>query len=871
MSAKTKVFFSLLFFFMHVSTYAQDMLQEALNFNKKTYSVHQLLRAAKEQLPNLAYSESKIPNPKLSIMRSTLTVEEFLIVLNERLGVTAKVTGNLITLSYQPTRTIKVYTISGTVRDRESGEVLIGATVYDPISDKGVVTNSYGYYSLTIPKGNHVIRAAFMGYQTLADSIALNGTTKSYDLYLSPEIDELQEVIVSAMSPDFNISSLIPGYNTINLNTEGQIPYFLGEVDVLQGAMLLPGIRTLGEDANGLNVRGGAIDQNLILLDEATVYNPNHLYGLVSIFNPEAVNHVEIMKGFIPPSYGGRASSVISVHQKEGDYNNYKFHGGIGILSGKFLAQGPIKKEESSFILSGRSSIFNLPLIDEDANVRFQDLNAKINWKANDKNTFYFSGYFGNDRNTNIFETVRNWGNRNFTLRWNHLFGEKIFSNSSAILSEYNYKITQPREAASFIGTSRILDYTLKTDWGYIMNPNNEFNFGGSLIFHQLRPGERVPFDDQTSSANPLSLDTEQGLESAYYASHQLSIGRLSMLYGLRLSALHYLGKGEVYEYEPTLPRSDESITDTISYDAGEVIKSYFGWEPRLSLTYRFSPYASLKSSFTRAYQYLHLTSSTITPSPTDIWKLSDTYISPTRSDHLSLGLYTNLQENQWELYLDAYYKKMTNLMEYKDGADLLFNNNPETELINGDGRAYGAELFIKKNQGRFTGWLSYTLSKSEIKVDGSFDVEKVNEGSYFPANHDKRHDFSIVGIYQFLPRLTGSVSFNYSTGRPFTLPSAKYEFEGNLVPHFQNRNQSRLPDYHRLDLSMKWESKKYRTDGTLKKYRDYWTLVAYNVYGRANVYSYVFKEDMETGNTSIDTYSIFDTIVPGITYNFEF
>lgn len=862
-------FFVLIFSLFCTTGTAQEILKRPITLATYTYTLDSALQTAKAQGFPVAYSSSKLPNARCNFKSSQLLFEDFLKALKTQTGINYTVNGNIVAISYEKP-TVELQTIRGTVRDLESGEALIGAAVYEPGSLNGVITNSYGYFSLSLSAGEHVVRVSFIGYEDILDTIDLSkGHIRNF--MLAQKVNELNEITISAIEPDFNVSSLIPGINTLNLSTEGQIPYFLGEVDVLQGATLLPGIKTLGEDANGLNIRGGSTDQNLILLDEATVYNPNHLYGLISVFNPEAVNNVEIMKGFIPPSYGGRASSVISVHQKEGDDQNYHFTGGIGLVSARFIAEGPIKKKQSSFILSGRQSIFDLSL-DNNTSTSFQDLNAKINLKYNKKNTFYFSGYFGNDRNTNTFETVRNWGNRNFSLRWNHLFGRRVFANFSAILSEYNYKITQPREAASFIGKSRIIDYTAKSDWGYVITPKHELKFGGSTIFHRLKPGDRIPFDEQTSSSNPLYLDSEHGVESAIYLSHEATLGKkFSALYGFRISSLHYLGAGTIYQYDPELPRSNESITDTLTFGALEIMKSYYGWEPRASVSYRLSEQASIKASYTKSLQYLHLISSTITPAPTDIWKLSDSHIAPTTSHHYSLGIYQNFKDNKWETYVDGYFKRLVNMVQYKDGADLLFNPNPETELLTGMGRAYGMEFFLKKNEGKFTGWLSYTLSRSEIKVAGQFDVETINNGRYFPSNYDKKHDISLVGIYKFLPRLSGSFSFKYNSGRPFTLPLGKYIYEGNLIPHFGNRNQSRLPDYHRLDLSVKWQGKQFKADGTPKRFEDYWTLVVYNAYGRNNVYSYFFKEDKQSGVTTIEPYTIFDSVIPAITYNFKF
>ncbi len=439
MNARLKSFlFILSLLTSFFSAFAQDLLSQQINLENTSTTVYNILSALKNNDISLAYSKSKINDSPIIIGSRSISVQNILNVLRDQANIEYSIKNNLILLSSW-TPVSQMHTVRGIVMDKESGEVLIGATVIDIKSGQGVVTNNYGYYSFSSTDNFLILQTGYIGFENQIDTVSLEDFNTQYDIRLKPEIDQLEEVVVSAVAADNNITSVIPGYNTINLKSEGQIPYFLGEVDVLQGAMLLPGIRTLGEDANGLNIRGGETDQNLILLDEATIYNPNHLYGLISIFNPEAVNHIEVMKGFIPPSYGGRASSVITVHQKEGDYHNYQFNGGLGILSGKVLVQGPLVREKSSFILSGRRSLFNLP-IDDDTNIRFHDLNTKINWKANDKNTYYLSGYFGNDRNTNIFETERNWGNRNITLRWNHLYGKKVFSNTSAIFSEYNYK-----------------------------------------------------------------------------------------------------------------------------------------------------------------------------------------------------------------------------------------------------------------------------------------------------------------------------------------------------------------------------------------------------------------------------------------------
>lgn len=835
----------------------------SIEVGRGTYFPSQLLEILRSEGVIIAYSNDKLPKTPIKITKKSLEVDELLDILVRESGITVTQKGNAYVISYLPQIQ---YSLKGIITDNTSGEVLIGASIFALDLNAGVTSNHYGYYSLKMPPGEHIIRINYIGYEPYTDTLFIESTSENKDYAITPRIEELNEVVVSAYEPNLNIESTIPGVNTINLNTKGQLPYFLGEVDVLQGATLLPGINTLGEDANGLSVRGGSVDQNLILLDEATVYNPNHLYGMISIFNPEAVNKIEVMKGYIPPSYGGRASAVMTIHQKEGNYESFHLTGGIGIVSARLIAEGPLKKEVSSFILSARQSLFDLTL-DENSTNYFHDFNLKTNWKINPKNTFYVSGYLGNDRSTNVFETDRIWGNRNLSLRWNHLFGQRVFANFSGIYSQYNYKITQPREAASFIGKSNIIDHTLKSDWIYVINNHNELNFGSSSIIHSLQPGERIPFDEN-SSADTLILDAEYGAESAVYIAHEGDFEKIKFSYGARLSTLLNFSQGEVYTYEDGKSKSDETIIDTVSYDKYEIRKQFTGLEPRASFVYQWTKSISTKISYSKTYQYLHLISNTVTPTPTDIWKLSDEHVSPTISRHYSTGLFFNFKNNNYEAFIDAYYKTLDNLVQYKNGADLLFNNNPETELISGFGRNYGVEFFLKKNQGKLTGWLSYTLSRSEIKVNNLF--EPINNGHYYPSNFDRKHDISFVGIYEFSKRLFTSFTFNYNSGRPYTLPVATYNYEGIQVPQYDFRNQNRLPDYHRLDLSVKWHTKNIRPDGTLKKFTDYWTLTIYNVYGRKNVYSYVYDTN-ELGETEVIPYSIFDSIVPSVTYHFRF
>ncbi|MFT6854285.1 MAG: hypothetical protein ACJA0X_000243 [Cyclobacteriaceae bacterium] len=863
--------FRLLSIFSFIIVFNTPAIGQSLS--RGVYKLYEILDQCKNNDLQIAYSQDFIDNVDISIAKDVLFKDVDLFkIISEQAKIDIKRRGNIITLS--PRATISLVSIRGTISDSSTGENLIGATVSISKAKYGTTTNEYGDFVINYPRGKVIIKVSYIGYHSYEDTLDFYKNT-IINIPLVEKSMRLNEITVSSRTADKNISSLITGTNSVNLKNEGQIPYFLGEVDVIQTALMMPGIKTIGEDANGLYIRGGNVDQNLILMDEAPIYNPNHFYGLISVFNPEVVNSIDIYKGFTPPKFGGRASSVINVHQRNGDNQDFHFTGGIGLISAKAVLEGPIKKGKSSFIVSGRQSLLNrLSLISNAASGSnsFQDINAKVNLIKNERNTFFLAGYFGQDKNKDAFGTITEWGNRNASARWNRVISPRIMANFSAIISGYQYRVEQPREAASFIGNSRIIDYNLKSEFQFAINDNSEITFGSSIIFHRLKPGDRFPFDTDTSS-DTLLLDSEHGFESALHINHETKLNEnITISYGVRKSFFHNIGSGEVYQYAAGESKSDESILDTIKYGSGETMKFYQGLEPRISINYRLNSHSAIKTSYNRNYQYLHLISSTINPSPTDIWKLSDQYIRPTNVHQTSLGYYFNTPGNEWELYLEGYFKRMNNTISYKNGADLLFNPNPETELISGDGRAYGLEFFLKRNFGKVLGWMSYTLSKSEQKIIGDFEGESINGGRFFPSDHDRTHYFSSVVIFELGKRLNASVSFNYGTGRPVTLPVAKYEIDGKFIPHFVDRNQSRLPAYHRMDISLKLKGKDHNKKGELRKFSDYWTFVLYNVYARKNAYSYVFKEtDNLTNASEIEVFSVIKGVVPGVTYNFSF
>ncbi len=838
----------------------------------RVYKPLEIIERLKAEKYPLVYSTSKLPETEIIFSDKVYTQYElFEYLKNFGIEITKYESSFLVRFNSLP-----LITISGYIKSKDNGEVLIGASI---LADKNIFafTNGYGFFSLNVKPGEYKLQIKHVGYkQQTLNLLAIKN--QNLIIELTTEIKQLDNVVVNTSEYKEKLNEKLPGSHKLTYSEKGTIPYFMGEVDVLQEAILLPGISTLGEDASGINVRGSNIDQNLYLLDEAIIYNPNHFYGLISVFNPEALNQVDIYKGYVPPSFGGRTSSVFRIYQKEGNYNRYSYSGGIGFVSARAMIEGPIVKEKASFLISGRQSLFDISRIGQSDQVQnsrnsFQDLNLKVNYRLNERNTFYLSGYLGNDRNQAGFDAVRNWGNRALTFRWNHTFSPRIFSHFSLLGSEYDYRISNPVEAGSFIGTARNINYSLKIDNHFYQSQKSHFEFGFSSIFHRIKPGERIPFDENSSQSEPIILDSEHGLESSIYITHNYKLNpKINLNYGFRLSNFLAIGDKERYIYSEGQPRENEYIIDTISYDNGEIFSQNYGFEPRVSINFSLSDHLSVKPAFSRIYQFLQLLSNTAAPSPTDIWKLTDDYIQPLRTDQYSIGLYKEFPKLKLTGNIDLFYKDIENILDFKDGADLIFNPNIETEILQGSGRAYGMEMFLRKNTGRLTGWLSYTLSRAEKRIVSVIEEETINGGDFFPEDYDKTHDLSVVGIYQINQRLSISSSFNFSTGRPFTYPTAKYYIENILVPHFEDRNQDRLPNYHRMDLTIKLLGKQFRKNGEERKLKDYWTLNLYNVYARNNVYSYFFRQsELEPNTPEIIEFSIFRTIIPSLTYNFKF
>ncbi|MFY0652678.1 MAG: TonB-dependent receptor [Cyclobacteriaceae bacterium] len=785
--------------------------------------------------------------------------------------------GQILFLFYQRPESEFYYTISGKILEQGTNEPLIGAHLLSEGSQKGSVSNAYGFYSLTLPGGEHTLNVNFVGHQKIQQPIMLKGNVV-YNFHLQPKSTELSDVTITSKSElDLAYQNTLMGASRLNMEFVGDIPYFMGEVDVFQSSLLLPGITNVGEGTSGVNVRGGSADQNMIMLDEALIYNSHHFFGLTSVFNPDAVSDVEIYKGSFPVSYGGRLSSVMHIRQRDG--NNEKFHasGGVGLITSRLLLEGPITKNKHSFLVSGRTTFWDFltrgaenPTI-KNTRANFRDFNAKINFQLNDRNKLYLSSYTGQDENRFGLDVLRKWGNTLFSVRWNKIYNVKLFSNTTTYLSSYRYRVIEEDDKASFVGTSRITDYAFKTDFTYFRNPEHIYNFGGSFTYHRLTPGKRIPGISSTN--NEIDLGNENALESSLYFSNEFKLNnKLTLTSGLRLTHFSKVGPGDVFIYSNNRPRDVGAIVDTVSYSNGKGIRTFANLHPRATLKYQLNPSSALKVNYSNTVQYMHRLSNTITPSSSDIWKASDNYLEPSKSDQITFGYYKFFTARKLDASLELFYRKNRNIIEYKGGADLLFNPAIETELLFGNTRAYGVELLLKKDLGSLTGWLGYTLSKSEIQVNGLFEDEKINEGEYFPTDFNRTHDLSLSAIYQINRKWSLSSNFVYQTGRPFSFPVGKYEFDGFVVPHYEERNRHRLPDYHRLDIAARMEGRLKRRNGKDRKNKSFWVFSIYNMYSRRNTQAYLFQESEESpGETEVTRFSMLGVLVPSVTYNFKF
>ncbi|MCF6347126.1 MAG: TonB-dependent receptor [Flavobacteriaceae bacterium] len=771
------------------------------------------------------------------------------------------------------------YTIRGTISDQANGETVFGTTIYLKGTTIGTTTNEYGFYSITAPKGEYTLVVSYLGYKEIQKEISL-----TQDIKLNIEVEEdssiLDEIIITATddSKKLNIRKPQMGVVTLKAETIKLAPAVLGEVDLIKTIQLLPGVSNNGEGSAGFNVRGGAVDQNLVLLDEAIIYNTSHFFGLFSVFNNDAIKNVKLYKGDIPAKFGGRTASVLDVRQKDGNNKELEINGGIGLISSRLAVEAPLFKKKGSFLLAGRSTYAQLfmGLSDELKNdkISFYDLNLKTNYEVNENNKIYLSSYFGRDV-LNIGGLLKsNYGNVSANLRWNHIFNDKLFSNVSLIYSKYDYQIVL--DFVQFDWISEITNYNLKYDFGYYASDKLKIDFGASGISYNLNPGEITP-TTATSPINPLKLDQKRAFEGGAYVSVEHKItDKLTARYGLRYSMFNRLGGQSITNYANNQPvvynqelgiyQDGEAIGET-PYSTGETIKQFGNFEPRLGLSYILTDNSSIKGSYTRTAQYLHLLSNTASVTPLDVWTTSGTFIKPQLSNQYALGFYKKFNNNAYSFEAETYYKTTENRIDYIDGADLIGNNTIETEILNGEARAYGLELMFRKNKGRFTGWVSYTLAKSEQRsFGGNAGGPGINNGNWYNTPHDRTHDISITGVYKLTDKWIFSANAVYQTGRPVTYPTGQYEYEGFSVVVYDERNANRLPAYHRMDVSATYKPNRKPS----KQWKGEWVFSIYNLYNRRNAASITFSQNFNTGANEALRTSIFG-IIPSVTYNFKF
>ena len=746
----------------------------------------------------------------------------------------------------------EITTVNGTVKDKLTGESIIGAVIkIDQLVNVVVTSNEYGFYAISLPKGKYDLRISFVGYEEKRIPILLNAPLIT-NVFLESK-NQLAEVVVSTKRKDDNLTKAQIGTETLNMQSISKVPVIFGEKDVLKTIQLLPGVKSAGEGNSGFYVRGGAADQNLILLDEAPVYNASHLLGFFSTFNSDAIKDATLIKGNGPAQYGGRLSSVLDVKMKDGNNKNYTVNGGLGLISSRLSIEGPIQEDKSSFILSGRRTYADVFLKAsekfKDNILYFYDLNAKANYKLDDKNRIYFSGYFGQDE-LGLGSSFRiNWGNKTGTIRWNRIVNSKLFLNTSFIYSDYSYNVGLKNGETNFNVNSNIKDINLKQDYTYYLNPKNTIRFGFNSILHTITPSV---FSGTVN--NNINKVGRNGLENALYFNNNFKANQqLTFDYGLRISAYSIMGGDQYNVY------NNNAITQSILLQKNEFGKTYMNVEPRFTSNYRINDLSSVKIAYARNVQHLHLLSNATAASPSDQWIGNSYNIKPELADQTSIGYARNFKNNTYELGAELYYKRMQNQLDYKDGTNINTIADVESSLLYGVGRAYGFEFLAKKKIGLFSGWISYTLSKTERKIDG------INDGNWYNAKQDRTHDVSIVTILELNPKWTVSGVFVYSTGNAVTFPTGKYALGEQTIYQYANRNANRMPDYHRLDISATYENK------NKKKNAGSWNFSLYNVYGRENAYQISFQDDpSDNSKTQIIQTALFRW-VPSITYNFKF
>jgi len=751
------------------------------------------------------------------------------------------------------------FTLNGYVKDKQNGEELIGASVYIPSIKVGAVANAYGFYSITIPKGTYEVSYSFVGFKTEVVSIVLN-SNQVHNIELDAEATIMEEIVVSDKAVDENVTGLQMSKNVIDMAQIKKLPALFGEVDIIKSIQMMPGVIYAGEGTSAFYVRGGGADQNLILIDEAPIYDPSHLFGLVSVFNADVIKDSELYRGGIPSRFGGRLSSILEVRTKDGNNKNYKVSGGIGLLASRVAVEGPIVKDKSSFIVSARGA--------GGSGVYFYDINTKVSWKSNNRNRFFAAFYAGRDKFSFEDDVSFDWGNKTGTFRWNHLFNDRLFSNTTLLMNSFDYRLGLEDPVQGFSWISKLQETSLKNDLSYFINTNNDLTFGYHLTARKFTPGKITP-TSSTSIFIPAELQKMYALDHALYMSNQQRLNdRVTLDYGVRLSIFQNIGSSDVYLYANPEDNTNISRTDTIHYDSWENIKTYVNFEPRFSMRYIVGAGQSVKLSYNRMAQNTHLISAGTVPVPFNIWNPSGYYLKPQLADQVAAGYFRNSSNNMFEFSAEAYYKYMQHVTDFADNANIFFNQDLSTEFRQGTAKSYGLELMATKKQGKLTGMVNYTLSKAERTIAG------VNQGRTFAANYDRRNVINVQAAYDLSKRWNFGGAFTYSTGRPTTLPTGKFEYQNYSPTVVAERNGYRLPAFHRLDLSATF----YPRKNDRRKWQSSWAFSVYNIYNRKNpltIYTRTAQDEdsnvLYNGERKEARMVYLFSIFPSVTYNFKF
>lgn len=775
-----------------------------------------------------------------------------------------------LTFGASSDNTAATYKFSGSLLDSDTKEPIIGGTLVNEVNE-GTASDAFGNFELTLPNGENQLMVRYIGYQPIQLTINLfeDGFV---ELDMKASVLELDEVVVKAQAADRNVQSAQMGVQALTPSTIKELPSFLGEADVIKSLETLPGVSTVGEGATGFNVRGGGIDQNLILQDEALVFNSSHVLGFFSIFNPDLVQDVTLYKGNIPAQYGGRLSSVLDINLKDGNFKKFSGSGGIGLISSRLTLEAPIKKDKTSVLIGGRASysdwlLRSVQLPDaRSSSASFYDVLGKITHRFNSNSNVSLSYYNSYDFFRYAQEFGYEWRTQLLNFKWNQIWSDRLSSSLSLVSGLYDSQQFDPVGNDAFSLNNGISYYRGKKNFFFNMNESNSINAGAVFTYYDMSP-ESISKRGELSSIAPLSVEKSQGYEASVYINDEYTISdRFSLSAGLRYTVYQELGPRTVFNYLSEAPRNPNTVVDSTLFQSGESIATYSGLEPRIAFKWQLSESGSIKLSYNRMQQFIHLISNTTVATPVDVWQISTNYIPPQIGDNYSIGLFQNFNENKWETSFEVYYKDIENQLEYKDLPDLLLNQQLETEILSAQGMAYGAELYVKKNLGRWTGWLAYTFARTLSRVESEFAEETINNGDWFPTFYDQPHQITLFARNEITPSQIFTANFTYRSGRPITAPLANFFVGTVAVPYYSERNQFRIPDYHRLDLAYTFDN----TKAKLKGWKSSITIAVYNIYFRENPFSVFFRRDDRNIPQAFQL-SILGTALPSVTYNFKF